>query len=254
MNGPPGAGWWDRGLDRGEAMLRTRGGVVAVGAVVSLVALLILPTGRGPEDADAAVTLLLMEIAVLAALLPSGMVSGELRRGIALLWIQRRGLTELHYLGRVAEVLLLTLLWGLAIMGLQGLLFSLVGGDAVRFLASSAPAIPAVVLLVGIPTFALSCSGVQGEGLGALALLGGWLAAPSLLPSDGLPGLVARVVEATSPPVEILQGLRGWGLGTDGPSPGEGAYFVVWVTAVSVLGMLVLSRRLRMPFASEQSR
>ena len=255
MSPGPGMGWWERGLDRGEAMLRNQGGLLVLGVVASLVALVILPAGDGGiENTDAAVTLFLLEIAVLAAFLSSGTVSSEVRRGTSLLWIQKGGAAELHYLRRGGESLVLACLSGFAVLVLQALVLSLLGGDPVLFLASAAPAVPAVVAIVGAATFALSCAGLQGEGLGALVLLSAWLAVPALLPSGGVSGLLARVLEATSPPVGILQGLRAWGLGTGAPSLAEGAHLVAWMMGMGLAGSFMLSWHLRSPLAPEQSR
>jgi len=250
-----GLGWWSRGLDRGEAVLRTRGGLLALVTVASLASLVLLPVrGYGPEDVDVAVTLFLWEVAVLTALLAAGLVSGELRRGISLLWIQKGGGTEVHYLGRLVETLLVTVLLGLVILGLQALLLLFLGGDAIRFLAATAPAIPAVVMVVGVPVFALSCSGLQGDGWAALVLLAIWIAAPVLLPQEGVSGVVARGLEVTSPPLGIVVGLREWGLGSGAPSLLEGVGFFVWIAGVGLVGMLLLTLRLRNPFPTEQSR
>lgn len=255
MTHRPGMRWWDRGLDRGEALFRTRGTMLAVAALGTLVLLVLLPLGEGgPEDTEVAVTIFLLELTALTALLSGGLVSSELRRGISLLWIQRGGAPQVYYLVRLAESLVLSTLLGLVLMGLQGVVLPLVGGDGVRFLASAAPAIPALVLLVGVPVFALSCSGIQGEGLGALVLLAAWLIAPTLLPSEGVTGILARGLEATSPPVEIFQGLREWGLGTGAPPGAELENFVLWVGTVALAGVLMLTVRLRDPFPSEQSR
>jgi hypothetical protein len=255
MSGGSGLGWWTRGLDRGEAVLRTRGSILALVTVASLASLVLLPhSGYGPADIDATVTLFLLEVAVLAALLAAGLVSGELRRGITLLWIQKGGAIEVHYLGRLAELLVLTVLLSLVVLGLQGLLLLLLGGDALRFLAIAAPAIPAVVMLVGVPVFALSCSGIQGEGWAALVLMAVWIAAPVLLPEKGMSGLLARGLEVTSPPVGIIAGLREWGLGSGSPSLWEGMGFVAWIAAVGLAGLLFLALRLRKPFPTEPSR
>ena len=221
----------------------------------SLVSLVLLPgEGYQAEDVDAAVTLFLLEVAVLAALLVAGLVSGEVRRGISLLWIQKGGATEAHYLERLVEALVAALLVGLVILGLQGLLLLLMGGDAIRFLAAAVPAIPAVVFVVGVPVFTLSCSGIHGDGWAALVLTAIWIAAPVLLPQEGMTGLLSRGLEATSPPLGLVAGLREWGLGSGAPSPMEGLRFLAWIAGMGLVGMLILNRRLRHPFPTEQSR
>lgn len=242
-------------MDRGEALIRTRGRILALAVAVSLVSVVFLPMGGDRAgDADALVTLFLLEVAVLSALLPAGLVSAELRRGISLLWLQRGGSMSLYYLGRLAETLLLILVLSMAVVGLQGLVLFLLGGDALRFLAAAAPAVPCVILLVAVPVFALSCSGLQGEGWAGLVLLALWVAAPALLPTVGAAAVVARALDATAPPVGIVAALREWGLAVGAPSPGEVLGFAAWVMAVLLGGVLLLRSRLRAPFPSEQSR
>lgn len=244
-------------LDRGEAFLRIRGSLFLVallaGAVVVLVG--IRSGDGGPGDLDVLVTLLLLEAGGIPALVLAGGVSGEMRRGVTLLWIQKPRSILMYYLARAGQGLLLALALTLVFLGVQALALGMVGGDWMRFVAGAAAPLPAVVLLVGAAVFLLSCMGVQGDGLAALLLLMVWIAAGELLGSQvGLAGSAGRLLQGSAPPLGFIFGLREWGLGEGGPSAAEGVRYLIWVSSVTGSALLILGGRLRQPFPTEQSR
>jgi hypothetical protein len=244
-------------LDRGEAFLRIRGTLFLVallaGVVVALVG--IRAGDAGPGDLDVLVTLLLLEAGAIAALVLAGAVSGEMRRGVTLLWIQKPRSIRMYYLTRAGEGLLLALALALVFLGVQALTLAMVGGDWMRFVAAAAASLPSVVLLVGAAVFLLSCMGVQGDGLAALLLLLVWIGAGELLGSQvGFAGSAGRLLLGSAPPLGFVVGLREWGLGEGGPSAAEGVRYLIWVSSITGSALLILGGRLRQPFPTEQSR
>jgi len=253
-----GARWIAGGLlDLGEAFLRTRGSFFLLALLAGVgFALVGIRGGDGsPADIDVLVTLFLLEVGGVTALALAGGVSGELRRGIALLWIPKPLSIPLYYLSRSGQGLVLAVVLALVFLGVQALVLAGLGADWMRFVAAAAPPFPSVILLVGAGVFLLSCMGIQGDALAALVVSLVWVGAGEFLRTQvGLAGMAGLLLRESGPPLGFVFGLREWGLGGEAPSAAEGLRYLIWVVCVVGTALMVLGSRLRRPFPTEQSR
>ena len=249
--------WFVRLVDRGEALLRARGGILVAGALCLLTFTILGSTlgGRTRPDIEVQGTALLLAAALVTTLTVGGVVSLELRQGIALLWIQKAGSPTGYYVGRLLEGISLALLLSLAAAGGQAGVLAILGAEWDHFLRVTVPALLPLVLILAVLTWTVSGAGARGDGTAAILLLLGWLVGGELLASqEGVLALLGEGLRATAPPLEAVEALRQWGRGTQVAWWGTTIRFLVWCSCVMAVGVLVLTARLRRPFPVEQSR
>lgn len=250
---------WIRLLDRGEALLRTRGPLLAVLllAVVVLTAAGGLHAGGLASASEPALAILVPMAVVLGAVATGGVVSEELVSGATLLWIQKPSGGVGTYLLRLTERILLGWILVVVLAGAQaGTLAALDGvGSGATFLLHSVPLALGLVPLGASVTWLLSSAGVEGDAALSLLLLPLWILGGVML--EGLPGvppLLAHLLEATAPPRTFLAALPGLPEGGALPGPGPVFHYVAWVGVVVLAGCAALTLRLRRPFATGASR
>lgn len=246
-------------LDRGEAMVRTRGGVLSLLAlgVVVLTAVGARQGGALASGSEPALAVLVPMAVVLGAVAAAGVVSAELRNGATLLWVQKPGGGVTTYLIRLGERLLLGWILVLGLAGAQAGTLALVEGvgSSGEFLLQSVPLVLFLVPVGAGVTWLLSSAGVEGDAALSLLLIPLWILGGSLLESlPGIPPAVARLLEATAPPQTLLAALPQLYRGGSLPGAGPAAHYLAWLGAMVLAGGVVLYVRLRRPFAMGSSR
>lgn len=246
-------------LDRGEALVRTRGGFLSLLAL-AVVVLTALGAGQGGALASAsepALAVLVLVAVVLGAVAAAGVVSGELGRGATLLWVQKPGGGVVTYLFRLGERIVLGWILVLGLAGAQAGTVALVegAGSGGEFLLQSTPLALLLVPLGASVTWVVSSTGVEGDAALSLLLIPLWILGGSLLESlTGIPPGVARLLEVTAPPRTLLAALPKLYQGGGFPGGGPALHYLAWIGAVVLAGGVVLSMRLRRPFAVGSSR
>jgi hypothetical protein len=252
------SGLASRILDRGEALVRVRGGLLAALATgaVALTAWGAAREGGLAAASEAALGIVVPMAVVLGAVATGGVVSPELRTGAAMLWVQKQGGGLPTYLLRLAERVILGWILVLALVGAQAGAIALMagGGSGSRFLLQAVPLALFLIPMGAAVTWVMSSAGVQGDAALALLLLPLWILAgslPEVLAS--MPNGVTTVLEATAPPVALLAALPRTAEG-GGPTVLAVGQYLLWLAAVTVAGAALLSSRLRRPFSAGASR
>lgn len=241
---------WLRIAGEIRAALRPRATVLGVLVGGSLLASGLLAFGPGdPALAlDGALAILLLEGVGLALLLTEGIVVRDVRRGRAVLWLQKPVSPVGFYLARFLRALLL-------LVGLAGAMtcavaaFFLVGrGEASPVLEVLPVALLLAVTLATL-TFGLSAWRLHPDVLMALAFV--FLTTPLAAMATVSPGAfrgAAPVLRLLAPPTDAIVAVGGVWMEGPAPTPEEvgrvAGYLAAWL-AVAVVGLV---RTTRAPF------
>ena len=245
---------------RARARLRARTGVLGAAAAAHTVAVVAFAATLGAEAGSAVTDLVLVGGVALALVLTSGVVSGELRSGVALLWLQKPVSPLRFYLARWSEAAALVLLCGLAVSGWSALVtLGLAGPDAGREVLVAAPGVLVLALCLAAVVFACSGWGAHPDVVLAIVLVlylvwldvgaaRGWGAAAGWEPARTVVGWAAL-------PIDELERLSDFfaGHGTAGAADAAAetiGHLLFWV-AVGCAGTAVTTRS---PLPREQAR
>lgn len=243
---------WHR--DEVKALLRPRGWVVSVLVTGSVAAAGLLAFGSGDPElaAEGVLGVLLLEGVGLALLLTEGVVARDVRRGWAVLWLQKPvspvGFYFLRWLRAVFTLLVLLL----ATAGVAALLFG-IGRGTFRPPLEAVPVSLLFALTVAVVVFGLSAWRAHPDVLMALGYL--FLSTPLAALATVSPemfGVLGPWIRGVAPPVDpiIAMGVPWFG----GPPPAPEAvvrvatYLGTWL----LLGVAGLLRTTRAPFARER--
>lgn len=249
----------ERMLDRGETLVRRRGALIGLLGAGALVLTAAGARNSGPlaGGEEPALAILVPMSVVLAAVACAGVAAPELRRGAALLWLQKPGVGARLYVGRLGERLILGLCLGLLLAGAQAAVLGVALGHhrAGAFLATAIPVLPFLVILGGAVTWVMSAAGAEGDAALALLFLPLWMLSATLVGEwTTLPEAVGRWVEVTAPPRAMLVSLLSLGDGGGVPEVVDVVHYLAWVGSLVFVGTGLLHSRLKSPFPGDRSR
>lgn len=244
-------------LDRGEALLRSRGTLLAAASLGMLGVACAAGWKGGAEPGEGVLTILAPALVLLGTFCLAGSVSSELRSGAVLLWIQRPRWGPGIYLGRLVEGWIWGCLVGWCVTGATAAgLWATGGADAGAYLLLRAvPAVPLLVLVGGLATWVVSAGGVEGDGAVAILLIVTLsIAGPVLGELGVVPPWISRIASLLAPPWEALGGMAGVLSGGGLPSPLQVLRLGAWSGGAVLLGTALLAARLRDPESTEPVR
>jgi len=234
------------------ALLRARRAILAVACVGQLAAVVALALGLGPGAADGARQTLAVAALIVPLLLTHGVVSAELRSGVAMLWLQKPVQPVRLYLVRWVEVALLALLVVLVLAGATALLMAALStpGSA-RLVLEVTPTLLLLTLCISTLVFAFSGWGAHLDSLLAVGFFF-YFAILTLRFRDGW------LAQATSWVAFPMDGIRVLGVAVIGDTNGGlatalfevGRFLALWV-AVGSVGVAVKARS---PLARDTTR
>ena len=224
------------------ALIRSRLMLLAVPAggclaIAVLFALLLDGNQRGP----AIMQMVAFACALVTLILAHGMISADIRSGVAMVWLQKPVRPVPFFAIRAAEVTALATALVLSLWGVGAALVAWTNGpDAALELLHGVPGVVLLVVCACTLTFALSAWGVPTDSLLALLLLIGgtfWLLTE---------GPFASAVEGVAVPVDAIAAfVRGFS-STSAIPFGQalwqvGRFLVVW-GLIGVAGLVVTTR------------
>jgi hypothetical protein len=231
------AGWEIRAV----ALLRAR--VFVVGTLCSATLLIAgaLAWSLGDGQASEVPEVLLISAVLLPTVVCHGVVSGDLRSGVALLWLQKPVEPVRFYMRRGLDVCVLSLVLQLALCGAGALVATLgSGAGGGRLVLLATPMTLVWAICIGVVVVSASAWGTQLDGLVPLCLL--YLTALGLLDQ----GLLGDLVAWIGVPLEAIATLgRGVAAGVGegvGTSLARVARFLLLWVLFGVLGLLVTTR------------
>jgi hypothetical protein len=230
------------------ALIRSRLVLLGVAGLGSLATEVVFGVALPADQRARAIGQIVMfGCALLVPILAHGMISADLRSGVAMLWLQKPVRPVAFYAQRGAEVTalavaLVLVLWGTG----TALIAASVGLDAARGVLASAPGAALLVVSVCALTFAFSAWGVPTDSL--LALVG--LVAGTLALAAG--GPLVPVLEWIAVPVDpIMDLMRGRSAFPLGETLWRvGRFLVLW----GLLGVAGLAVSTRSPLPKESAR
>jgi hypothetical protein len=154
------------------ALIRSRLTLLGVAGLGSLAAAFVFALAL-PEDQrlEAIGQVVMFGCALVVPILAHGMISADLRSGVAMLWLQKPVRPLGFYASRGAEVTALAVVTVLALWGTgSALIAASVGLDAARGVLASAPGAVLLVVCICALTFAFSSWGVPTDSLFALVV------------------------------------------------------------------------------------
>lgn len=237
---------------RAIALLRARRNLVVVTVAASLVTAAVFALALATEDRVAAISQVLLFAAVLLPLIVGhGMISGDLRTGVAMLWLQKPLHPVAYFASRAIEVTALSTLLILALWGVGSAITAWGSGlaEARDFLAF-APSVVLIGICASILLFGFSAWGIQVDSMLAVAcffgslftVMQGGLLAKSLawivLPVEAL-GVVTQFLSGEVPRGDLGQSLLILG-----------RFLLIWIL-IGTAGLFVSTRS---PLPKEVSR
>ena len=236
---------------RAVALLRGRWRLLAVTAVGALSTAAVFGAALPPEDRPRAIFEVLVFGAMLLPMIAGhGMISGDLRSGVALLWLQKPVSPVLFFLRRALEVTAVGVTLVLALWGTGALIAGISSGvEGGRELLSAAPGTLLLVVCVCALLFGFSAWGIPTDTLFAAAFF--FASTFSLLAGGPITGSLMWIALPVDPIAALARILAGRG----GAGGGEAfllyvRFVVIWA-AFGTVGLVVSTRS---PLPREVSR
>jgi hypothetical protein len=236
---------------RAVALLRARWRLLAVTAGASLCTAAVFAVALEREDRlDAIAEALAVAELLLPLIVAHGMISGDFRSGVALLWLQKPISPLLFYVRRALEVTLLGVALMLALWGVgTSIAAASLGLDAGRQMLSAAPTGILFVLGVSAILFGFSAWGVQADTL----LTAAFVVASTFSLLAG--GILAEMLVWVALPVDAIGTLGGVLTGEDTEGARAAAlHFARFLGMWAGIGCAGLLYSTRSPLPKEASR
>lgn len=240
--------------DEAEALVRPRAWVLGVLVVGSLTATGLLAFGPGDPApaADGAIAVLLLEGVGLALLLTEGLVAADVRRGWAVLWLQKPVHPVGFYAARFLRAVSMLVILMLATAGVSALFF-LLGRGTPRPPLEAVPVGLLLSLTLATVVFGLSSWKAHPDVLMALGFL--FISTPLAAIATVQPemfGVLSPVLRMAAPPVDAIIAAGGPWMGGPPTTASDVAHVAGYTGAWLLFALVGLGRTLREPFASER--
>ena len=153
--------------DRAIALLRARRNLTVVTIVASLAVMGVFAFTTPTDDrGESMAQVLLVAALLLPLLIGHGMISGDLRTGVAMLWLQKPVHPVAYFARRAVEVTALSVLVILALWGAGTTMVAAAAGlEDARSLLSAAPAVVLFAVCASTLLFGISAWGIQVDSM-----------------------------------------------------------------------------------------